>query len=293
MPLNLTAHATRRRIPVTMRNALVIGALLSGCAQANGENARQVVSANLCADQLVMTLADEDQIASLGPFARDPALSFMHEQARRHHGNRGAAEEMIGLRARLVFLGTFDSRHARNVLKEKNIAFVTLAPWQSLEDGRGQIRLVAHHLGQSARGEALIADIDRELEGLSRLSAAPSRRMSALVLHRRGYVLRTGVVAEMLQIAGLRNAAETLGLHHNGIVPLERLVKEPPDLLVVAQEQPEARDQGEALLLHPALTRLFPPAQRLAVPDRLSICPGPATVALITKFTQDLRARLP
>ncbi|WP_204320163.1 hypothetical protein, partial [Klebsiella oxytoca] len=36
---------------------------------------RRVVSFNLCADQLVLALADPGQIAALSPYARNPAIS--------------------------------------------------------------------------------------------------------------------------------------------------------------------------------------------------------------------------
>ncbi len=43
---------------------------------------RRVVSFNVCADQLVIALADPGQIVALSPYARDPAISVVAEKAR-------------------------------------------------------------------------------------------------------------------------------------------------------------------------------------------------------------------
>ena len=43
---------------------------------------RRVVSFNICADQLVVALADPAQIAGLSPYATDPTLSAVAGEAR-------------------------------------------------------------------------------------------------------------------------------------------------------------------------------------------------------------------
>src|SRR5918997_3768618 len=51
-------------------------------APALADAPQRVVSFNLCADQLVVGLADPQQIAGLSPFAADAELSVVAEQAR-------------------------------------------------------------------------------------------------------------------------------------------------------------------------------------------------------------------
>src|SRR5450631_2007243 len=74
---------------------------------------QRVVSANLCGDQLLLALADPDQIASLSPFAGDPDLSFLAERARAFPHNRGSVEDIIRLEADLVLIGPYDGSYAR------------------------------------------------------------------------------------------------------------------------------------------------------------------------------------
>ena len=40
-------------------------------------------------------------------------------------------------------------------------------------------------------------------------------------------------------------------------------------------------DQGALYLTHPALQALYPPERRIALPERLSMCGGPALIAAL------------
>ncbi len=245
---------------------------------------QRVVSANLCADQLVLALADPVQIVSLGPFARDSSLSYLSDQANAFPSSRGSLEEIIDLKADFVLLGSFDSRYARAALDRRKISYMLLEPWNNLEQGRQQIQDVASSLGHRERGDALIAQIDAGIMRLQRQAALLPAKVNALVLHRRGYAMHSGVTAELAGLAGFGNAAAALGMTSSGLIPMERVVARPPDYLIVARNVQQPSDQGESVLVHPALMRLFPAEKRLVIPDRLSICAGPSTPALIDRL---------
>lgn len=70
-------------------------------------------------------------------------------------------------------------------------------------------------------------------------------------------------------------------------MPLEKLVKTRPDYFFVSETIAIAEDQGQALLLHPAITCFYPPKKRLIIPDALSICAGSSTPALIDQVLQE------
>jgi iron complex transport system substrate-binding protein len=77
-----------------------------------------------------------------------------------------------------------------------------------------------------------------------------------------------------------------------GFVPLEKLIDMRPDYLVVSEALSIAEDQGQALLLHPAITRLYPLEKRLIIPDVLSICAGASTPALIDRVRLEIEAKV-
>ena len=77
---------------------------------------RRIASFNVCADQLVVALADPDQIVALSPNARDPAISVVTEKASRYPLLGRTAEAMVPLKPDLVLVGPWDrpltQRHA-------------------------------------------------------------------------------------------------------------------------------------------------------------------------------------
>jgi iron complex transport system substrate-binding protein len=77
---------------------------------------RRVVSFNLCADQLVLALADADQIAGLSPYAADPNLSVMADKARAFPRLDWQAEATIALQPDLVLIGPNDRSVTRRML---------------------------------------------------------------------------------------------------------------------------------------------------------------------------------
>ena len=100
------------------------------------------------------------------------------------------------------------------------------------------------------------------------------------------------LIQEILGRAGLSDGAQDLGVGSQGFVSLERIVAGRPDYLVVSQASPDATDEGQAFMTHPALALLYPPAKRLVVPDRLAICAGPATPEFIAAIAAEIRAKV-
>ncbi len=269
------------------RRSIFVALLLAGPAEA--EAPRRVVSANLCADQLLLALADRDQIAALSPLAVDPTLSPAVEAARAFPIHRGGAEDLLRAKADLILIGAHDAPFTRAMLAEQGAPVHALPPWKSLAEGRAQIRDLAARLGRAERGESLIDAIDAALE---RARGAAGRPATFLTFHRRGWSPGAGTVtSEVAVAAGLVDASASVGAERGGFVSLERVIAAAPDLLIVSQAAPGAEDQGQALLSHPALARLYPPSRRLVAPDQLTLCAGPATPQAIDALAAEIRAK--
>jgi len=202
---------------------LVSACVTMGCLAtlARADAPRRVVSANLCTDQLLLALADERQIVSLSPFALDPGMSFLADQARRFPTNRGTGEDLVRVEADLVLIGAFDGRYTRELLKQRGLTFLPAAPWTSLTEGFEQIRNISKALGHDDRGEAMIDEIKEAMGELRALAGKRASRPSALILSRRGFVYHAGPLAEMIEAAGLVDAAPSLGVPSSGFVTME------------------------------------------------------------------------
>ncbi len=61
-----------------------------------------------------------------------------------------------------------------------------------------------------------------------------------------------------------------------------------PDLLVMHDPVGEPRDQGSVYLAHPAVRALYPPARRLVLPVRYTLCGGPGLIAGLDHLADEL-----
>ncbi|HKG84525.1 MAG TPA: ABC transporter substrate-binding protein [Beijerinckiaceae bacterium] len=268
--------------------AALFGLLAAGAALA-AEPPQRIVSLNKCTDQLLLALVERERIASVSPIGSDE-LSFSAKALRGLPANSGRGESVLLTNADLVLTGPFESHARRDMLRRQGFEVLVLGLWTSLAEGREQIRVLAQRLGAEAKGAALIAAIDAAL-ARSR-GAAPAPR-TVLVLQRRGYTPGdTSILDELLRHVGLVPATRWLGLAQGGTVSLERLVADPPDYLLMAESDRGAIDQGSALLWHPALRATIPPERRLYLPDRLTICGGPATPQAIDALAAEVRAKV-
>jgi len=251
---------------------------------------KRVVSLNLCTDQLLLALADRGQIASLSRLARDPAISFMADQAAGVPLNDGRAETILFSNADLVLAGSYGQQEQVALLRRQGLEVLTFGPWSSLEEGRGQIRLLARSLGHAERGEALIARIDAAFAQAKNL--VPSRR-SILIYDRGGWVTAArSPLGELLVHMGFTLHQDALGLSQGGVARLEAIVTAPPDFMLVDAHARQALDNGTALFVHPALVAAVPPERRLAVSSRLTICGGPSTPPAIEALSAEVKARI-
>ena len=250
-------------------------------ADAAAATPQRIVSINLCADELLIALADPDQIVALSPFSVDRNLSFFADEATAYRHDVATAEQVVEIDPDLVLAGRFTKRATRDMLSRLGYRVILLDPARSLAQSIDQIRQIAGIVGHPDRGEELVAAIvAARTEAEARSPVVPAE--TAVIYQRRGYVTGGGTLSdELLEVAGFRNAGADLAGAIGGFVALEQLIAVPPDHLVIARPPARAEDQGSALLAHPALAALFPPHTRIVLPERLTVCGGPSLPAAI------------
>jgi iron complex transport system substrate-binding protein len=221
-----------------------------------------VVSLNLCTDQMLVLLAPA-KVAALSPLARDPALSFVAQDAAHLPIVRASAEAVLHLHPDLVLAATYGAQTTLGLLEQEGAPVLRVDLPQDLDGIRRQTRLLAGVLGVPQRGEALLGAMDAALDDLPQ---RPQGRR-ALVWEPRGLTAGPGSLMDaVLRSAGLINASD------GRRVGLEALLRQPPDLLVVPAA-PEFPSLASALLDHPALAGI----RRRAIPPALTLCAGPFT----------------
>jgi len=271
-----------------LRVAGVIALFVAATAGAAAAGPSRIVSINLCADELLVALADPGQVAALSITATDPRLSYVAEAAKAYRHDAAEAETVVELDPDLVLAGRFTKRATRDMLAALGYRVVLLDPARSIDESIAQIRRIAELVGHPERGEALVARI--EAARAKAAEAAPAVRPTAAVYQRRGYVTGSGTLTgDLLDAVGFANSGGALVGDVGGFVPLERLVATPPNFLVVTSFSAGADDQGSALLAHPALAALYPPQKRITLPERLTVCGGPSLPEAIDWLASEAR----
>lgn len=256
---------------------------------AGGGVPRRVASLNLCADELVLRLAEPGRVISVTFLAQDPRASNVAELARGVPANRGLAEEVVPLAPDLVLVGAFTTRATTAMLRRLGFEVLELAAPGTLAQAYDQIRMVAARLGAPERGEAMV----REMESaFARLPPADATQPTALVLRPNGFTTAGGSLADdLMGRAGLTNLAAALPTDKMGQLALEEIVRAAPDLLVVNAEDDAPPSLAEALLHHPALASFAAEGRTLSLPLRLWTCAGPELAQAAARLAA-ARARL-
>src|SRR2546423_3212566 len=185
-----------------MRLFVAFTLLMLNAASA-AEAPHRVVSFNQCGDQLVLALADPEQIAGLSPYAADPSLSAVAEKARAFPRLDWQAESTIALGPDLVLIGQNDRPVTKHILRAQGLQLYEIALISDLDAARRQILEVAAVLGHPERGKKLLADIDA---ARARLHVAPKPPLrTALLVNRGGYTAgERSLAAALLEEAGLK-----------------------------------------------------------------------------------------
>ncbi|MBB6425274.1 ABC transporter substrate-binding protein [Sphingopyxis sp. JAI128] len=230
---------------------------------------QRIVSINLCADQLVLALADRGQIAGLTKNATDAEMSG---EAAKAHGIpllSNSAEQILAIEPDLIVGMPASRSMALRALPEQDYPLLDLATANTLEDIYASIRETATAVGHPERGGALIARMQGELAGLSK----PGRGRVTAYYQRRGYMTGTGtLIDELMGRVGLVNLAGQLGKPPLSQLSLEEMVAAKPDFLIVESATDVVTDQGSEMLHHPAIKDI----RRISIPQAWTVCGSPA-----------------
>lgn len=270
------------------RRQAVIGALAATVAGGSAASAqasppaapiapRRVVSLNACLDAILVHVADRGQITALSHYARQPASSPISDIAASLPFTWETAEEVIALRPDLVLNGQHTAPATRNALTRLGVRMALFKVPKTIEQSLDQVQEVADLVGRPERGRALNARIRSAIAASAPPPGTP--RLSALIYQPNGFAAGRGTLMdEMMTHAGFDNVAARYGLKSWGNVGLERLIADPPQVLLSGDPSPGARTWADRIMTHPALAAIAPRMQRARLPERLIYCGGPVLI---------------
>ncbi|HEY0940799.1 MAG TPA: ABC transporter substrate-binding protein [Steroidobacter sp.] len=271
-----------------LRVVSLLGALLLSAAPAlatEPAHPMRIVSLNMCVDSILVALVSHDRIAALSHYARDPQRSTIAPLAQHLPITYETAEEVVALQPDLVITSRHSAIATRNALQRVGIRFELFDVPDTVAGSLEQVREVARLLGAEREGEAMVAHIEAALEA-ARLPPG-QEPMTAAVYQPGGLSAGANtVVGELMELAGLPNIAARYGVDQYRPLPLEVLVSDPPDVLLVGDTLPGAPLQEERIVRHRALRALQPRMTLAEFPARLLFCAGPTMVEAVAALTR-------
>lgn len=253
-----------------------------------------VASVNLCADQLVLLLAEPEQILSLSNLSHDKAGSYFYSEARHFPVNRGNSEQILKLAPDVIIGGEFTTRYTLKLLDELGMRVETLPIPNTLEQMYENIESVALWLGRESSGKTIVAKLRERVErqqmqlATRRAELRNEASPSAAYYGPNGFTVGGGTLSgQVLELSGWQNTASSGGIEFYGTLPLESLIQLAPDALIDSPYSADTYSRGQQLLKHPALRESGLAPEVISIPSRQSTCAGPWTIdTLETLFNE-------
>lgn len=236
---------------------------------------QRVVSTFLCTDEYVFRLLPRERIAALSYLSADsnPVVSTIHDRVKGIRLIRGTAEEVLSLHPDLVVMYRGTNPKLKAHLIEAHIPYLEVDWANSIADIRKVTRALGDALGERAKADALVTEMDRKIAAAQKI--APHIPVRALVYEPNGYANSGGVTEDVLRVAGLQDVSGGMTQTRQGTIPVEEVIAQPPALLILNGEHEKAPSRGDLVLKHPALRAL--PANTIIAHTSLTplLCPGP------------------
>jgi len=234
-----------------------------------------IVSLNPCADVILAEVAAPGQLLAISHYSHDPAATSMDvAKARRFRATGGTVEEVLALDPDVVVGSTFMDPATVKAFERLGVTVEMLGIASSVADSKAQVRELAAVAGLPQRGEALAKRIDAALAATAKEGAPVST-----VLWQDGGIVpgeRT-LISELMEHTGLASHSAARGMRQADYLSLERLLADPPELLLVAGNE---RAQS-----HPALARLGD-MRTEPFASNLLYCGGPSIVRAVERLAQ-------
>ena len=251
------------------------GVTVMGCSGGQAIPPHGIISNNPCIDNILAEIAVPGQIAAISHYSHDTeGGSAPLAWARGIPAVGTTAEEIIAATPRLVLTGNLASSGTHAALAKAGIRTVAIGVPATLAENDAQIRLIAKAIGRAAAGEALIRNITVPLK--------TRQRGTALIWQAGGFVAGKGTLQdELLTRAGYANAAAGYGLKQWDSLPLEAMLRNPPDVIFMPLSG--AGDEGRTLEARASVLRHLKATHVVDFPDKLLFCGGP-TVARVMEI---------
>ena len=220
----------------------VVAAVLAGLT-ARGAEPLRIVSQTVGTDELLLALAEPEQIASLSHLAREPLFSAVSEEARQYPQlqKQHDAEAVLSFNPNFVLVADYSRGELVAQLRRAGVRVFVMNRYHTLEDAFANLRELGRELGAEDKAERIIADCTARVETLRRKlrGVTPVKVIAPSTYGVIGG--RETTFQDVCDHAGAENLAATLGgLVGHAAPPNERMLTWPVEKVVLAGDTVES-----------------------------------------------------
>lgn len=199
----------------------------------------RIVSVTLFTDEVLLDLVGPARLAAVTTFATDADISNVAARAANVPAKIAlSVEPVLALNPDLVIVADWSDAAVVKQLRDAGVTVYLSAAGKTIPEIRSKILAVAALVGETAKGNEMVATLDARLAEVSRRVAGLAQDKRARVLDYTTWGVAMGSGSswdEVVKAAGLVNAVATIQADQYGQVPLskEKLVEIDPDLLIL------------------------------------------------------------
>ncbi|MGC6512067.1 MAG: ABC transporter substrate-binding protein [Parvibaculales bacterium] len=228
------------------------------------KTSRRVVSLDYCADQYVLHFVDRDRIAALSPDAGKP-FSFYRDKAVGVRQVAPRAETILAMQPDLVVRSYGGGPKAVTYFQQAGIRVVQLPNAQRLADIPAITRQIGTLLGAPQKAEATARHAEAAL-------ARPTVALGETLLYMTPGGLTAGrgtLMDDLIRHAGYDNYETGEGWR---TLPLEKLVREPPNRVVYASFGAGYADKNKWSASRHPVAQALPDDRRTSLSGAVTSC---------------------
>ncbi|MFC4254925.1 ABC transporter substrate-binding protein [Altererythrobacter xixiisoli] len=276
---------------------VLLGLLLGACGRedvgtevAIPAKPMRIMSTNMCTDLLLLMLVPRDRIASVTFLAHDAVEVIMPGADRGVAINHGTAEEVVAQQPDLILASPWSTPVMRQLAASTGAPLVEIDSAASFADIRRVTRQMGDLVGEPARAEALVAEMDRKLADLAANPPAQIRRV--VVWEGDGNLTGSGTLTdEIIRAAGANNIAGNFPAARHATYSMEELLQARPDAILQGESRFNPPSLRESAGDHRLIRTAFK-GRRITYPAALHACGLPQAADAARQLRAEI-ARVP
>jgi iron complex transport system substrate-binding protein len=232
-----------------------------------------IVSLNPCTDAILAEVTAPGQLLAISHYSHEPrGTSMPLAKAQRFPATGGTVEEVLALDPDAVVTSSYVDPATARAFTRLGIRVERVGIASTIAESKAQIRHLAALARAPERGKTLISRIDSAVAAAHRTGPP----VSALVWQEGGLVPGSHtLVAQLLANSGFASLSAARGLEQGAYLPLERVLADPPALVIAAGD--------ERMHDHPALRHLAG-VRYATIEPNLLYCGGPTIPRLAARL---------